>query len=327
MLKSGERTTGASKSGSFGVPFRIVLTILLVLAFIHSIDVFVLLDTFDVKHLHAFAASQVFQLPALLLVALRFGMLCGARRSADGAVLRGYGLALGLNSFVPGRMSELLKISFINRYSDIDAPTITAAVFSEKVVDLVILSALLLIGFGLIPVSSEYKYGFLMISALAVVLVAALVWSGAKIGSSGAEAGANAVIGFIRDVLVRLPKMFDTLTLLWVVIVSLVAWALSILVIYTILTLVLPAAVTFQQAFVVFSAMAIGRAIPGLPGSLGTYEAAIVLAMTTLGYNAEEALAAALTMRASQVVVVTIAGLLILCRDGTGLARLFQRNS
>ena len=327
MLKFEEGTIGASKSGYFGAPFRVALTILLVLAFIYSIDVSVLLETFDVKHVHAFAASQMFQLPALFLVALRFGILCGARPKAYGAVLRGYCLALGLNSFVPGRMSELLKISFISRYSDIDAPTITAAVFSEKVVDLAILSALLLLGFGLIPVSSEYKYAFLMTSALAVALVTALVLSGARIGSGGDEKCANAVVGFGKDVLVRLPKMFDTFTLFLLVIVSLVAWALSILVIYTILTFVLLEPVSLKQAFVVFSAMAIGRAIPGLPGSLGTYEAAIVLAMTTLGYSAEESLAAALTMRASQVVVVTIAGLLILCRDGTGLARLFQGNS
>ena len=321
-----ERTIGSAQRSYFGAPFRIILAVLLVLAFIYGIDVFVLLDTFDVSHVHAFAASQIFQIPALLLVALRFGMLCEARRGAYGAVLRGYSLALGLNSFVPGRMSELLKISYISRYSEISDSTLTAAVFSEKVFDLIILSAFLLIGFGLIPVSSEYKHVFLVISCIAVVVVAVLVWTGKRIGSNTAGEGAGAIVRFIKDTLTRLPKMFDAHTLVWVTIASLVAWVLSIFVIYTILVRLSPDPVSLQQAFVVFSAMAIGRAIPGLPGSLGTYEAAIVLAMTTLGHSAEASLAAALTMRASQVLVVTIAGLLILCRDGTGLASLLQKN-
>ena len=72
-------------------------------------------------------------------------------------------------------------------------------------------------------------------------------------------------------------------------------------------------------------AMAVGRAIPGLPAAIGTFEAAIVLVMHQLGFGLSEAFATAFTIHASQLVIITLVSLLVLGKNGTGLRSMIHR--
>jgi uncharacterized protein (TIRG00374 family) len=66
----------------------------------------------------------------------------------------------------------------------------------------------------------------------------------------------------------------------------------------------------------------LGLALPLLPGSTGTYELAVTLALTSLGIEAEAAAAFALVLHGQQVAITILMGSLFTLREGVSLGEL-----
>jgi uncharacterized membrane protein YbhN (UPF0104 family) len=99
------------------------------------------------------------------------------------------------------------------------------------------------------------------------------------------------------------------------------AWATILCLVYVILRMATQVA-SLEVALAVYAAIAIGRAIPALPASLGTYEAAAVVALRQFGLTFEDALSVALTMHASQLVLPTSFAFCLLIKERTGVSSL-----
>jgi uncharacterized membrane protein YbhN (UPF0104 family) len=240
-------------------------------------------------------------------------------------IFRGYALSLGFNSFLPARMSEIIKISYTNQHTSIELPTVTSAILTEKIFDVINLTIFLLLGFSSVPIPTQTKYLFLAVGFMVTCCFTVLVLIENKFKFfKRMVRDKNQWLVFLAKVFKAATLSLNFLSFSKLFFISFLSWLASFGVIWSIMTILLPDTSSLLEAFIVFSAMAIGRAIPGLPGSLGTYEAAIVFALMPMGYNTEEALAVAITMRLSQITIYTCASFFIVYQDGTGLYSLIS---
>lgn len=82
--------------------------------------------------------------------------------------------------------------------------------------------------------------------------------------------------------------------------------------------------VTLQAALVALVGTGVGLALPLLPSSAGTYELAIVLALSALGIDTESATAYALLMRTQQFTITAVMGSLFMLKEGLSVTELRQ---
>lgn len=294
---------------------RTALMLVLLLISIFYIDWRAVTAQFDIAHLKAFVFVQPFQLFALFLVSVRFLLLCGGGLHNLRNILVGYILSVGLNTFIPGRLSEIIKISYPMRSGRLKAAKLTAAVILEKYMDAMFLGLFLALGFGAtwIFIDHTLVYAVLFACIVATVLLPNVVLR------FGLQNSKIRLFQLGYDVLERIASVVTSLTLLYAAIITASSWLVSCGCIALILYILFPYAMTMETSLLVFSAMALGRAIPGLPGSIGTFEAAIVFVLTSKGYTFSESMAAALLIHASQISIVTLLALLIFATEGLGL--------
>ena len=301
--------------------YTIFLAMVVTFIAVYFVDWPSLILIFSTAHLQAFLLSQPLQILSILLIAIRFGIICNADLCDYKAIICGYALSIALNSVLPGRMSEIVKFSYANRYTKIKPPTLAAGIISEKTIDMLILSSLLAVSFNLAPGSSEQKYTFLAITFSIVAILACLTWATKnKNVSNYLSASDSGLAHFLSKFFHAVIDIMKLSSVLKIFSITLGGWMFSFASTHVALMVLLHADFAIKSSFLVFVAMVIGRAIPGLPGSIGTFEASIVFAMSTLGYGITEALAVAFTLRASQVVLVAIFGIFILLKNGSGLS-------
>jgi len=70
--------------------------------------------------------------------------------------------------------------------------------------------------------------------------------------------------------------------------------------------------------------LALGIAIPSAPAALGTFEAAMVGALTILGIDQTTGLAYAITLHFTQIVITGVLGFVGLMRQGRSISGLFR---
>jgi uncharacterized membrane protein YbhN (UPF0104 family) len=274
------------------------------------------------NHVFALAAVQPIQWLALWVVTFRFSVLARQPRTPLWITHKAYLLSIGLNTVIPGRLSELLKLSYMSQHTDCRYSQLTSALVLERFSDVLLLGCFLAAGLG-----------GLWVDANPLVIVAAM-------------AGAVLLflsLPFLRPVMLLLSRVIpserlrhfvcQTYDLLgasirtsrfWLAAgIGFFAWASILLLVYAVLQIVGREA-SLEIALAVYAAIAVGRAIPALPASLGTYEAAAVVALRQFGYPFEEALTVALTMHMSQLLLPTTFALGLLIRERTGLSSLLS---
>ncbi len=297
----------------------LVLTVLAVF----YIDWSLVFASFNYSHLVAIVAVQPLQFLIIGFLAVRFSLLTQEHTKSFSHFYRGYLLSIGMNVFIPGKLSEVLKVSYLREYAEIPASRTISAVFLERITDVLILGIVVILGLGTIWIDINRNVVFLMLIALILFLVllpkielTLVHWLD--------HSSANRFITLFKDSLSEAAARIRGKSFFVAMGLGVASWLLSFLMTLTVLKIIHGANMSITDALLVFSAMALGRAIPGLPGGLGTFEAAVVLSMTHIGFGVSESVASALALHASQLVVVTIASLAIVGTSGTGLKTLLQ---
>ncbi len=108
------------------------------------------------------------------------------------------------------------------------------------------------------------------------------------------------------------------------VLLGLLIWGLSYLNIFVFLSLAGSIPIGLSGALLVFVMTTLGGAIPALPGGLGTYEAAAVIALRSLGYSFDEAMALALVMHAAQLALPFLMAMLLMLQKRLGILSLIS---
>jgi glycosyltransferase 2 family protein len=230
-------------------------------------------------------------------------------------------LSLGLNLVIPARMSELLKATYIRDHAGVSLSKGLAGLVLERAADMVIVATLAL--FALV---NYYNWqGLLSIlivtAALTMVILALVRWPELVLRLIRILPYSR-FVDFLEQVYLHFVETAKARAFGQALLLGVVAWSLSYLSIFVFLELAGSIAVGYSGALLVFVMTTLGGAIPALPGGLGTYEAAAVLALRSLGYGFDEALILAVMMHVSQVILPFVLAMLFMMTERIGVSSL-----
>lgn len=307
--------------GNWSAVFRWLLVLILFILAAYYIDWPSVLTVFKFRHVLSIIVVQPIQFLVILILAWRFAFLAQGNTKNTHMFFKTYILSIGLNSFLPGKLSEFVKISYLQSNANIPASSSMAALFLERITDALFLGGIVLLGMGSIWINvNETLLTIVLLTMVMFIFllprieVVLLSWMRNLPGKKFHQLFQDT----ISEAASKVQKREFPLTIA----LGALAWIGSFTLVYVVLKILHGFEINFENSLVIFSAMALGRAIPGLPGGIGTFEAAIVFAMSHFGFDFSEAFATALTLRASQLILVTATSLIILGSDGTGIRSL-----
>lgn len=271
-----------------------------------------------------FLAGLVVQpiiLCCFIFLAVRHVLLIGTPRIGLGVAFRAIVLSQGLNLVLPARVSELLKATYLRDHAKVPLSSGVSAVVLERSVDLLIVAAL-----GVLGVIQYFDRGnFVTIPLVGVVLAVAIL---ALVRSPGLvlrlvhAVPSERLVGFLERTYRHFSAVAGTKAFWYGLLLGCAAWGLSYINILVFLELGGGIPVGFSGALLVFVLTTLGGAIPALPGGLGTYEAAAVVALSSLGYSFDEALVLAFAMHAAQLILPFLMAILIMLTERIGISSL-----
>jgi uncharacterized membrane protein YbhN (UPF0104 family) len=229
-------------------------------------------------------------------------------------------LSYGLNVLLPWRSSELVKATYLRNQIVTPLSVGMAAVFLERLSDLIIVGFLAVLSITLLLASVNYVFVLLMIAALFVLVLIPRIeayviqwlhvipW---KLPRSFAERFLRHASNRIRD-----PQIGRALAY------GVAIWVISFLSVTVFFHVAGGTAIGLTGALVVFVASTVGGVIPALPGGFGTYEAAVAFTLSSYGYSLEKGLALGLALHASQLLLTFGGALFITVTERTGVSSL-----
>lgn len=256
-----------------------------------------------------------------VFLAIRHVLLIRAPKISLHIAFRAMILAQGLNLIIPARLSELLKATYLRDHASVPLSTGLSAVVLERTVDILIVGAL-----GLLALANYFDRGnFISIPAtgfILAVLVFILVRFPRPVLSVVHKLPSARLASFLERTYQHFSSTVGTRVFWQALLLGGLAWGLSYINILVFLEIAGSTPIGVSGALFVFVMTTLGGAIPALPGGLGTYEAAAVVALRSLGYGFDEALALALVMHASQLVLPFILSILIMLTESAGISSL-----
>ncbi len=228
-------------------------------------------------------------------------------------------LSGGLNFFVPGRLAEVIKVSYLRENLNIRIAHGLTAVALERTLDVIILGLLT----GLTVVSSLLKTVIwlpILGMACAVGLVALPL-----------------LVGPVRALLVRYPNQVARFVIAAIdhyrtvarmgrlghlLVLSVGFWATALAACVVFLQMQPLAPISLWQACLIFVATHVAIAIPGPPGGLGLFQLAVVLVLTPAGVATETAIVLGILLQFSTMLPLFLLTPIILVREPTGVAGL-----
>ncbi len=288
------------------------------------------------------AARFIFVVPCLLL--LFMGLVARGMRwqhllSQGLPFARAFhimNVAYLVNSLLPLRMGELAR-AYLGTRAEPPVPVLQSfsAIIVERLLDL--LAVVILIGIGLAssPVPEELQYAGVLFGSAGFTGFVGLVWlSRSRQLALRVLCAITDRIEILRqghlerwfeqflDGLLPLARLDHLMTAMgWTVL----SWGLSVAAGYVLMHVFYDQA-SLSATCLYIAAAAFAIAVPAVPGSLGTYELSIVLALNAVGYGepATTAAAFAVTVHLVNLVVHSAMGVLGFVQEGISLQQLQQ---
>jgi hypothetical protein len=226
---------------------------------------------------------------------------------------------LAINLF-PARLGEVVRPWLLSRRSSVSFANVVGNLVVEKTMDSVVILFYILAGLLTVQNLPPWvRHGAMVPAVFAltlVILVVLLWWRGEAFVERWVlkrlperfGAGLKRVLGAIIAGMQVLPNPG---LLLAVFVVSLVLWFLPILSSYLMIR-AFDFPLPFSAAVVVFIFIGFGTALPNVPGMIGPYQYACVLALELFGVGKVDALAYGLVLNAVQLLTIIAQGLIAL---------------
>lgn len=231
-------------------------------------------------------------------------------------------LATGLNAILPGRFSELIKVTFLKEHAGINTSWGFAAVVTERIFDLIMLSLLLLFfidkmtGFTFVTFLGGSML-MLTLLLMAPLYIKKLDWFTSKVPLPTARVWLNSLLLFVASHL-SIGRMFGIFAL------SITIWGLSIAAVWVYLLASSTIEIGIVDAVFVLIAGTIGASIAILPGGIGTFHAATTAVLVHIGHPLKEALILSLGLHLIQFFVLSPYAMLLVTRHRLGISRLIR---
>lgn len=304
--------------------YRWILAIFLICIAFFYIDWRAVKNSFSSQHIEALLISQPIQFLLISIASYRLAILIQNNSNKILIFFQAYILSVGFNTFLPGRISEIVKVTYLKEWLNIPATNSSVGVIVERLIDFLILIGLVLLGFGSLWLDSNF-FLFASIFGLIVVFLIFISIYSDLICRFIDTLPFNRLKDNLKNIVLKFKETLRSQGFTLALILSIFLWVGSYLMLLLILKTIYGSGISMNDTIIIFSAMSLGRSIPGLPGGIGIYEAAIVLAMQYLGFGFSESLATAITVHASQIFFVTLVSLILFVKKGLGLSFLIKK--
>ncbi|MFT3890417.1 MAG: lysylphosphatidylglycerol synthase transmembrane domain-containing protein [Anaerolineales bacterium] len=238
-----------------------------------------------------------------------------------------------LNNFLPFRLGELGRAFLLSRKSGMTFMEILPTIVIERAIDLVYTAIIFV---GVIPfvvgAKGSERVGFIVGAVVVVgmlflyILARSNKWALDIFHKLSARwpvlqrVGGSFLESFFAGLSVLTDGWLFVRFLFWMTL----NWVLAIVNYYLIIRAFFPDA-QLTWAMFCLGAAAFGGAIPSAPGAVGTFEGAIVFALTRFVPDESTALAAALAMRLYNYINSGVIGGIGLAREGQTLSGVYQQ--
>lgn len=233
-------------------------------------------------------------------------------------------------NLLPARIGEVVRPWLLSRRSSVSFSNVVGNLVVEKTMDAVVTLLYILVGLVTIDNLPDWVRTGARIPAIGAVVLVTLVlllyWRGEAFVDRTVlgylperfGAGLKRVISAIVAGMRVLP---NTRLLLAVFLISLGLWFLPILSSYVMIR-AFDFDLPFSAAVVVFIFIGFGTAIPNVPGMLGPYQYACILALGLFGVPQVDALAYGLVLNAVQFLTIVVQGLIAMPLAGVSFGEL-----
>ncbi len=226
-------------------------------------------------------------------------------------------LSVGLNFFLPARMSELLKPVYLNKKVETGFSRLMASTVIDRTVDILLLTVVSMISF-------IYFFAF---SIYATIVSVSLLIAGIILVTRCDDLLAGLLSKYLsprlgayfHNFVTQMKESLRFTLFLKAFGVGAVAWAMGFILVFSFLHIAGSLPVDFCDALLVYIFVILGAAIPALPGGLGTFEGAAVLALSQIGFDFQEALVLAVGLHIAQVLLGFIGAMVILVTEKIGI--------
>lgn len=228
------------------------------------------------------------------------------------------------NNVLPARLGELVRSHALGEGEGVSRPTVLGTVVVERIVDTVIVVGIAATAVVVLSVRGMMSSAVLLGAAFVTLLVVGMVVAMALHRLPGADRIATFASRWPR--MVELAKRLrDGLavaarprTIVVALALSAVAWTASISTFWAAGQAV-GVELSFAQAALMCSGVALATIVPSGPGYLGTFELTAVGIATSFGIDPDDAFALALLVHAMLLTVTSVGGVIAALRLGVGL--------
>jgi uncharacterized protein (TIRG00374 family) len=239
-----------------------------------------------------------------------------------GALLVGY-LA---NNVLPARLGEIVRSHDLGERTGLSRSTILGTIVIERVVDTFVVVSIAAVAILVLSVRGIVASAVLAGFALTVLLVIVIAVGIYAHRLPGADR-LRAFIGRwprVRHVLVRLRAGLavasNLRTMAWAVVLSVASWSFTVLA-FAAAAQAVGVEPTMGQAALLAAGTNLATAIPAAPGYVGTFELAAVTIAASVGITREHALAFAVLVHATTLLLTSIGGAIALVAGGSRARR------
>lgn len=294
--------------------------ILILLTFFY-LDLKEILNILNLNHFYILIMVQPLQVLSIYMLSRRFSILSGGIKNKEKNYFKAYLLSIGLNTFIPARLSELIKITYMKKKGNLSTTHYVSALILERYLDIIFLIILIFLGIFFSLVEFNQKILNFLIVLIGVIFTLFFL------NSFVLQKILNLLKKFLDYKYYKITKKFFDLIskkifkldFLYSFLLSLVVWVISFLLVFIILKYLHGDLVDAYRASIIFLSLTLSRIIPGLPANLGTFELAIIFSMSKLGFEINDAFLTAITIHLSQIIFPTIISLIIFTNEGLGI--------
>lgn len=277
----------------------------------------------NAKLLVGVLAAQPVLFVAIAMMTMRYAVLARTPAAPFFTTFKAMLLSIGLNALLPGRLSELLKVTYLRDHAGISTTSGMAALFLERLSDVIIVGLLALASLSLLLL--ETTAATLALLAVALALLAALPALEKPLVAVAQRLPWRAFRSLVESFLSHLSERVRDRLFYRAFLFGVAAWALSWASLAIVVYVAGSIPIGLLGGLIVFVLTTLGHAVPALPGGFGTYEAGGVIALKAFGYGFDEALALALAMHLSQFLGTLAAALVIVFTERIGVATLLNQ--
>ncbi len=273
----------------------------------------------------AVALAQPVALAGISVMGMRLSELVRRPRIPFFQGIKAFALFAGLNLFLPARLAELVKATYVRDHAGVPLSQGLAGIFLGILLDLTIFSLLAIFCFTFIigrAVGEETKTTFIVLALVS----SALIVTSPLLLRIMATARVSRVVsripyfgGIVSRITDHARGQATPRRMAMFMAFSIVGWGCSYATALTVLTVLGQTDLGFFGALAVFFAMTAGALITVLPGGLGTSEAGVVLILMALGETFDTSLVTAIALRLGFALGPVVLASLIILHEPTGL--------